>query len=97
MNGSRACFILPVLAQRGWGGGPSNAVRWWRGQPASVHYRTAPDRSSFGNSVTAASSGCRRCHGLSAIFVPAWRLIFQAIYSAPPAKVKLAFARRGIE
>jgi hypothetical protein len=41
-------------------------------------YFTAPDRSSFGTSTIAATSGHLRCHGLIAICVPAWRLIFQA-------------------
>ena len=48
-------------------------------------YRIAPDRRSRGSRLMAASSGCRFCQGLSSISVPAWRLIFHAIYSAPPA------------
>ena len=48
-------------------------------------YRIAPDRRSRGSRLIAASSGCRFCQGLSSMSVPAWRLIFQAIYSAPPA------------
>ena len=41
--------------------------------------RTAPELSSRGKRVSAASSGWRRCQGFSLIFVPAWRLIFQAM------------------
>src|SRR5205085_8562359 len=54
--------------------------------------RIAPRFTSRGSRVTAASSGQRRCQGLSSILVPACRLIFQARYSTPPAKVKLALA-----
>ena len=46
---------------------------------ARADYRTAPDFSSRGKRVIAASSGCRRCHGLSVMSVPAWRLTFHAM------------------
>ena len=41
--------------------------------------RIAPRRNSRGSMTSAPRIGQRRCHGLTSIAVPAWRLIFQAI------------------
>src|SRR5438270_1482007 len=57
----------------------------------------APLFSRRGKRLIPASSGWRRCQGFSRMSVPAWRLIFQAIYSAPPANVRLALPRRSTD
>ena len=65
----------------------SPSARWRARLPP--HLRAGlSDRArsrSRGSRLIAASSGCRFCQGFSSMSVPAWRLIFQAIYSAPPA------------
>ena len=54
-------------AQRGGGDGADRTAQ-----------RIAPRRNRRGSRIRPPRIGQRRCHGLTTIFVPAWRLIFQA-------------------